>query len=223
MKQIDVIKSTSYDQEEIIKNIIKLHIPSGVIDCDPTYSIGNFYKKTGIEAPKYKFDIVPQAEGVEQASADKLPLENNSINSLLFDPPFLISVGPSLKQTDASKKIDGKSNLIHQRFSSFESPKKLWDFYKASLEEGYRVLNENGVFIFKCQDTVSSSKQYFSHSYIMNIAVKIGFYPKDLFVLLAKNRMISGKHANQFHARKYSSWFWVFEKNNKGNKIDYFN
>lgn len=221
MKQSDVLKSTSYDQAVIIKDIIKLHIPSGIIDCDTTYSIGNFYKATGVEAPKYKFDIFPQAEGVEQASADKLPLEDNSIDSIMFDPPFVISQGPSLKP-DTSQNAGERRNVIHNRFSSFESPKKLWEFYKASLEEGYRVLNNNGVFIFKCQDTVNSGKNFFSHSYVMNLAVKAGFYPKDLFILLAKSRIISGKHLNQQHARKYHSYFWVFEKNTKGKNINYF-
>lgn len=28
-----------------------------------------------------------------------------------------------------------------------------------------------------------------SHVFIMNEAIKIGFYPKDLFILLAKNRL----------------------------------
>ena len=62
-----------------------------------------------------------------------------------------------------------------------------------------------------------------SHIYIHNMAVDIGFYPKDLFVLNAKNRVISGKHKNQQHARKFHSYFWVFEKgNNKVNKVNQF-
>ena len=52
-----MVKSVSYDQGEIIKNIISLYIPSGKIDCDPTYSKGNFYNKTGITPPTYKFEI----------------------------------------------------------------------------------------------------------------------------------------------------------------------
>jgi hypothetical protein len=54
-----LIKSISYNQSEIIKNILILHVPQGYIDCDPTYSKGNFYKNTGIQEPKYRFDIKP--------------------------------------------------------------------------------------------------------------------------------------------------------------------
>ena len=91
-----VIKSISYDQSEIIKWIIQLHIKSGKIDCDPTYSKGNFYNNTGIEKPKYIFDISPQTEDTIKADARNLPLEDKSINSIMFDPPFLATTGKSI-------------------------------------------------------------------------------------------------------------------------------
>lgn len=225
MDSKDVIKSISYDEAEIMRNIIKLHVPSGIIDCDPTYSVGNFYKRNDINPPIHKFDITPQADGVIQASADNLPLETGSISTLFFDPPFLISTSKNLKKTDWSKRDkEDKSNLIHQRFSSFETPKKLWDFYKGALQEGYRVLkdDEESVMCFKCMDTVSSGKQYLSHIYIINMAIKIGFYPKDIFILLAKQRMHSGKIRQQVHARKFHIYWLILSKSKKINKINYF-
>ena len=38
----ELIRNVSYDQSEIIRNILRLHVPGGKIDCDPTYSIGAF-------------------------------------------------------------------------------------------------------------------------------------------------------------------------------------
>ena len=59
-----------------------------------------------------------------------------------------------------------------------------------------------------------------SHVFIMNEAVKIGFYPRDLFILLAKNRLVADwQIRNQKNARKYSCFFWVFEKD--GVKVRY--
>ena len=78
------------------------------------------------------------------------------------------------------------------------------------------VLNKNGILIFKCQDKISSGKQYMSHCFIYNEAVKVGFYPKDMFVLLAKNRLVADwQKKNQKNSRKFHSYFWVFEKSNK--------
>lgn len=82
--------------------------------------------------------------------------------------------------------------------------------YGNSLKEFYRILKENGIVIFKCQDVVSGSKQYFTHVWIMYKALEIGFYPLDLFILLAKNRILDGRE--QQHARKFHSYFWVFKK-----------
>lgn len=204
-----LITSVSYSDEEIINNILKLHVKNNIIDCDPTYSIGNFYNKTNIQPPKYKFDINPQVDGVEYADARNLPLRNDSINCLMFDPPFLATTGKSLEQS-------GGGNIINKRFGVYPNEKILHKFYIDSMKEFYRVLNKDGILIFKCQDKVSSGKQYMSHVFIMNQAINIGFYPKDLFILIAKNRIIANwQLKNQKHARKYHSYYWVFQKTNK--------
>ncbi|HRV00033.1 MAG TPA: hypothetical protein P5092_21740, partial [Ruminococcus sp.] len=69
----DLVKSIGYDQGEIIRNL-KLHVPEGKIDCDPTFSTGAFYNGTGIALPEYRFDISPQRSDVIQADARHLPL-----------------------------------------------------------------------------------------------------------------------------------------------------
>ncbi len=204
-----MIKSISYDQTEIIKWILQLHVPTGKIDCDPTYSIGNFYKNTGIDKPLYKFDINPQVDDVEYGDSRELPLGDSSIDCMMFDPPFLATTGKSLTENN-------DNNIINKRFGVYPSEQELHQFYIDTLKEAYRVLNDKGILIFKCQDKISSGKQYMSHCFIHDEAVKIGFYPKDMFVLLAKNRLIADwQLKNQKNARKFHSYFWVFEKTNK--------
>ena len=211
--QENLIKSISYDQSEIIKWILQLHTKEGTIDCDPTYSKGNFYKNTNIEPPKYKFDIKPQTEDTVYADARNLPLENESINCIMFDPPFLATTGPSIES-------DENNNAINRRFGVFPSEKELHQFYIDSMKEFYRVLKKGGILIFKCQDKISSSKQYLSHVFIINKAIKLGYYPKDIFILLAKNRLVAEWQVkNQKNARKFHSYFLVFEKSDK--KIEY--
>lgn len=208
-----LVKSISYDQGEIIRNILDLHSPNGVIDCDATYSVGNFYKNTGVALPQYKFDIHPQASGVEYGDSRCLPLLDESISCLMFDPPFLATTGASLKSKDPNNKIN-------KRFGVYPSEKELHQFYIDSLAEAHRVLKPNGILIFKCQDKISSGKQYMSHCFVHDEAIKQGFYPKDLFILLSKNRIVANwQLKNQKNARKFHSYFWVFEKTDK--KITY--
>lgn len=202
MSQKDIIKSTSYDQIEIIRNIITLYCPDG-IELDPTFSKGNFYKK--IPKPKYCYDLRPQVDGVVQSDCRHLPHKNTSIKSIMFDPPFV-----------GGKDRKGKgyvSGIIRKRFGFYTNVQhNLWDMYHDALKEFYRILKPNGVLIFKCQDTVDSGKQCLSHIEIINYAYLLGFYPKDIFILLAKNRLIGRHHHKQKHCRKYHSYFLVFIK-----------
>lgn len=188
-----------------------MHCDGQPIECDPTYSKGVFYKN--IPKPALRYDLKPQDSLTIQADCTKLPLVADAVRSIMFDPPFVISKGPSL----AVAKVG--SNMISSRFSSFESPKLLWDFYLESLKEFYRILKPGGTLIFKCQDTVSGGKNYLSHVYIINKALEVGFYPKDLFILNAKNRLISGQIKKQQHARKFHSYFLVFKK--EKSKVNY--
>ena len=142
------------------------------------------------------------------ADSRNLPLPDASIGCMMFDPPFLATKGPSLT-------ANHNGNIINKRFGVYPTEKDLHSFYVDSLKEAYRVLHPGGILIFKCQDKVSSGKQYMSHVFIANQAVKNGFYPKDLFILLAKNRIIANWQINnQKNSRKYHSYFWVFKKSN---------
>jgi len=204
-----VYTSVSYNQTEIINSILQLHVPNHIIDCDITYSVGNFYKNTGVPEPVLKFDINPRTQDTIQADARNLPLESESMGCIMFDPPFLATTGKSLTE-------DNDSNKINKRFGVFPSEQALHQFYVDVLKETYRVLKPKGILIFKCQDKVSSGKQYMSHCFIWQEAIKVGYYPKDLFILLARNRIVADWQAkNQKNARKYHSYFWVFEKDSK--------
>ena len=200
-----MIKSLSFNQQEIIQNIISLYIPSKQIDLDPTYSKGIFCKNAPFNQPTLKYDLYPQAEGVLQGDCRKLPLQGQSINSIMFDPPFLATTGKSLASNE-------NNNLINNRFGVYANEQALHQMYLDSLKEFWRILKPNGILIFKCQDKVSSGKQYMSHVYIMNMAEKIGFYTLDLFILGVENRLVADWQRNQKHARKFHSYFWVFQK-----------
>ena len=108
----NIIRSISFDQTEIISNILKLHCNGARIDLDPTYSIGNFYE-TGIRAPKFKFDISPRTTDTIKADASFLPIKDNSMKLIIFDPPFV-----------AGSRKDGKPGIIKDRFVYFDTEEK---------------------------------------------------------------------------------------------------
>lgn len=200
----DLHKTLSYDEAEILRSIIALYAPTG-IDLDPTYSKGAIYKH--LPQPRIKFDIDPKC-GVPVEDVRALPLKDRSVSSVLFDPPFLATKGESIK-------ADDDSNLMVKRFGVYPTEDALHEFYVDALRELHRVLEVGGVLIVKCQDKVSSGKQYFSHIFIYLAALQIGFYAKDLFVLGAKARMVADWQRNQKHARKFHCYYWVFVKDSK--------
>lgn len=217
-----VIKSISYNQHEILYNIMQLYNDGNPFDCDMTYSKGKFYgrfnikKRDGtttniiIPEPKYKFDVCPQTEDtIKIEPMGRLPLEDESLDSIVVDLPFVISKGPSLL------KYNKGSNLIHQRFSSFSNYKELVENYYHSLQEAFRVLKNEGILVWKCQRTITGGKTLNSPEITWFFGEAIGFDCVDSFQLIAKNRLISGKIKKQQHSRSYTSTFYIFKKSLK--------
>jgi hypothetical protein len=192
-----MVKSLSEDEKEIIRWIMTLYNNGEAFDLDPTYSVGRFWE--GLPKPKYKFDINPQIDGVEKRDARNTELPAGSVKSIMFDPPFVVAPSPA-------------PGIIRDRFSCYANVKELWKFYDEALQEFYRILSPAGLVVVKCQDIVSGGKQHLSHVAIINMAERIGFYSKDLFILYRKSVLWSPNMENQQHARKFHSYFLVFVK-----------
>ena len=237
-----VIKSVNYNQHAILRDILDLHCGGGegLVIVDPCYSVGNFYGKFKrtikekqydgcviekqeefeIPQPTYKFDVNPQVEGCEQIDPwGKWPLGDACADVVILDPPFIIAPRDRASMKNGKKN----SNTIAKRFSSFYPRYEMFETYEHLLSEAYRVLKDGGVLIFKSQNVISGGLSLMTSYYTCKVAEDMGFYIKDEFVLIAKNRLISSKVHNQMQSRKYHSFFHVFVKNDpKRNKIGYF-
>ena len=229
----DVVRSISYDQHEILYNIMKMHNGGKPFDCDITYSTGKFYGNYAIDTidgtqvnieipePKLKFDVYPQMEDVIKIEADgQLPLDDNSLSSIVVDLPFVVSPpnAPSIVNDDGDKK----RNIIFKRFSSYYPWYTMPKSYSHWLNEAYRVLKNEGIVVWKSQSTISARKNIMMPYFSWMEAEKAGFYTLDEFILLAKNRLHSGKIKKQEHARKFHSHFFVFKKSVKEKPINYY-
>jgi hypothetical protein len=193
----EMVTTLSNDEGEIIRWIINLHNGGQPFDVDPTYSTGRFWQ--GLPQPLHRFDLAPQSEVVLQADARNLPLDSESVGSVMFDPPFVVAPSP-------------KPGIIRDPFSCYADVPTLWAFYRAALTEFWRILRSKGIVAFKCQDIVSGSINYMTHAFVIVAAQEIGFYVKDLFILQATSVLYSPNMAHQQHARKTHSYFLVLQK-----------
>jgi hypothetical protein len=183
-------------------------------DLDCTYSKGNFWKD--LPSPKNKTDLYPINETVIEANSEDLPFDDNSMKSIMYDPPFVVA-GKSYRDNKEG------SSIIAKRFEGYTTYNDLKVNYFNTLKELYRICDKGGFVVMKCQDTVSGGKNHFTHCLIMNMAMEIGFYPRDMFILTSNVRINSfgTKWTKQEHARKYHSYFWVFEKVKPKVKYDF--
>jgi hypothetical protein len=214
-KDFQPVKSVYTSNFEAIRNIMDLYkIERFDLDC--TYSKGNFWKD--LPGPVYKSDLFPVNESVVEADSENLPFDDNSMKSIMYDPPFVVA-GSSYKSNKEG------SSIIAKRFEGYTTYNDLKVNYFNTLKELYRICNKGGYVVMKCQDTVSGGKNHFTHCLIMNMALQIGFYPRDMFVLTSNVRINSfgTKWTKQEHARKYHSYFWVFEKVKPKVKYDFIN
>jgi len=184
------------DEQELLLDLIELHC-STPIQLDPMYSKGNFYKK--IPSPELKFDICPQ-KGVREGDACNLSmLKSASISTMILDPPFCFGIHGKTEQ-----------NISAKRFTILKDFNALRHLYCGILSEASRILKLKGVLLFKCQD-YTDSRTTMTHCLVHDWAKQVGFYPKDLAILVNRNRIWNPK-LTQRHLRKVHCYFWVFVK-----------
>lgn len=217
-----IIRNVSTDQSEILHNIMLLYNNGEAFECDMTASSLAFYRQTkgekyAIPTPKILFDVAPQVENCQRIEPYKpLPLEDNSIGSIVIDLPFIIS------SMDAPSKDKEGSNRIMNRFASFYPVDLLYYNYAFWISEAYRVLKPDGFVVFKTQSVISGGIRINTEAFSFMCAMYNGFTIEDQFTLVATNRLISpSKYKKQVHARSYTSQFLVFKKTLKKKSKDF--
>lgn len=222
-----VVKNITFDQKEILHNIMELYNNGEPFDCDMTASSLKFYEEQPgdtyvIPEPKILFDVFPQQDKIKKIEPlGQLPLDDDSITSIVIDLPFVVSPPDA---PSAKSDRDGAS-MIFKRFFGYYPVDELYESYYHWISEAYRVLKEDGLCVFKCQSTVSGGIQHNVEEWSFMCGQYVGFTMEDKFVLNSKARLLSdAKIKEQKHARKYTSVFLVFKKTlkKKSKNFNYF-
>jgi hypothetical protein len=202
---------------DVFPKILDLHVPVGSVVADVTWGKGVFWRN--IPAGLYEVKATDIAMGVD---CRNLPYDNLSIDCVVLDPPYMEGF---YRQQVEQKAGSGTHISFRESYANGNEVNgdekntgvKKWhaavtDIYFRAGAEAYRVLREGGILIAKCQDEVSAGKQWLTHVEIINEYENMGFYTKDLFIVVRNNKPAVSRLKTQIHARKNHSYFLVFIK-----------
>lgn len=208
--------------------ILELYASHGSRIADVTYGKGVFWRNVDTS----HYDLRPsdlKSSGLPPGCAGgvdsrRLPYTDKSMDMVVFDPPYMHTPG-------------GTAHNGHQNFEGYyannveqdhEVVRRIWeetggnppkyheavlDLYVRSAREAWRVLDDDGIYVVKCQDEVCTNRQRLTHVEITVAFQRMGFIVEDLFVVMRNNRPgISRLKTRQFHARKNHSYFMVYRK-----------
>jgi hypothetical protein len=225
----DLVHSAYQEMNDaVFPKILSLFVPEGSKIADVTYGRGVFWKKVDLKkyslhASDLKRRCVPAGctGGIDSRN---LPYKDKSFFAIVFDPPYMHTPG-------------GTAHNGHQNYEAYyannaeqdpEVVRKIWDetngkppkyheavldLYYRAAREAWRVLQDGGIYIVKCQDEVCTNRQRLTHVEITVELQKYGFVVEDLFIVMRKNRPgVSRMLTRQYHARKNHSYFMVYRK-----------
>lgn len=229
MATTDLVFSAQVGENaDLFPQILDLHVPKGATIADVTFGQGIFWKNvpetdytllaSDIDA-KGSRGTFPSKQVEVQTGIDcrNLPYENESIDCVVFDPPYMEGLYRSVKGHLAGSGTHASFRHAYSNGKPSEESGPKWhdavvNMYMKGGQEAYRVLKRDGILIVKCQDEVSANKQRLTHVEILTGYEAMGFYTKDLFVLVRTNRAGVSRLKKQEHARKNHSYFLVFQK-----------
>lgn len=205
---------------DLFPQILDLYVPDGSRVADVTFGGGVFWSKVDLD----RYQLLPTdiSMGVDARS---LPYEDGSLDALVLDPPYMEGL---LRDNVGHKAGAGSHSAFRNYYSNGDEHSSQWkrpgggpapkwhaavrELYYYSSLEAWRTLKPGGVFIVKCQDEVSANKQWLTHVEIINDCAEMGFYCKDLFVVVRSNKVAVSRVKKQEHARKNHSYFLVLIK-----------
>lgn len=197
----------------LIKSVCELYAPKGSKIADVTWGKGAFWKKINLDDYEFYASDLKADDRVKESDFTKYPnnmafntdfrkleYESESFDIVVLDPPYVHNPGKMF--------VDSTYNNAETTKGFYH--KDIMKLYEDGMIEAKRILKEEGLLWVKCQDQIESSKQCWSHIEVYDAAKKLGFYPKDMFVLHQDGKPHI-QHKQQ-HARRNHSYLWIFKK-----------
>jgi len=213
------------ENAELFAQLMGLHIPAGARVADVTFAAGKFWKSIApgtyelhasdlVLSTKSREPLVEYHDGVD---CRELPYADGSMDCVVLDPPYMEGFFRRLTSQQAGSGTYSAFRRAYSTGTGEQRPDQpkwhdaVTDLYLRAGIEAHRVLRRGGHVVVKCQDEVSANKQRLTHIEIVTAYEDLGFYCKDVFVLVRRNKPGVSRLVKQVHARKNHSYFLVFQ------------
>lgn len=186
---------------DLLESVARLWISSDDIVVDVTYGRGVFWRKLpGL--PHHRFDLLNGDD------LRKLPLDDESVDVLVLDPPYRPTHGSSSPRFDENGMMTRYGNGTQ----NLDSINDVLDLYTDGIIEAMRVLRIDGRLLVKCQDMSYSNRLHLVTLDVLRATIEAGFHFADQFILGGGSGLKSPSWINQERARRTHSVLWVVVK-----------
>jgi hypothetical protein len=208
-----VLSAHAGGNSALFPQVLALHVPDGATIADVTFGQGVFWRDV---APG-RYTVLPSdlATGTDCRA---LPYAADAIDALVLDPPYMEGLLRPKAETRGGLGSHVALRDFYAAGGGHAAPgggrwhQAVLDLYLDAGREARRVLRDHGILIVKCQDEVSANRQELTHVQLVMGLAALGFYARDLFVLVRSGRPGVARLLRQVHARKNHSYFLVFQK-----------
>ena len=215
-----VLSAHAGGNADLFPRVLALHVPDGSTIADVTFGQGVFWR--GVPPGRYRVLPTDLATGTDCRA---LPYEPGAIDALVLDPPYMEGLLRPKAETRGGLGSHVALRDFYASGGAHAAPgggrwhQAVLDLYLDAGREARRVLRDHGILIVKCQDEVSANRQELTHVQLVIGLAALGFYARDLFVLVRSGRPGIARLLRQVHARKNHSYFLVFQKVPAGQEV----
>jgi DNA methylase len=213
---------------DMIADLADFYIPDKAVVADVTYGRGAFWRKTDTT----RFNFRPSGLFANPPANDNnainltewdfryLPYGKDSIDVLVFDPPYMATPTCTKEYLNRLGENSGRPDTtdFDKKYRTFKTTggmkhDDIMNLYHKGIREAKRVLKSGGMLWVKCKDQLEASKQRWSHIDIWTMSRRLGFIDKDLAILVPTSQINHPIRGQQRHMRKVHSYLWIFLKN----------